>query len=170
MMRKFSFSCTVIIAFILFFSGYAIASKHPDGFMGIKWGTHASRFRIGFYDFEWKLYLEAPVQLERLKLLSKMQDVKELDGFPVEGIQYHFLDKRFSGVTIYFAADAWIEEKAYSDYLVKNFGENYAFDKNLGIAIWNFDDGFQVFAYFDVPRDTRMVLTLLTPQEVKYRR
>ena len=160
----------VMFVFLLSFVGSASALI-VNGFMDIKWGTDIRRFPgvdWNGLDVAWDSELQYP-STKRLIKLSRVHEITDTEGFPVDKVDYHFLDRKFSGFTIFFAEDAWIEFSKYHDYLLKHFGEPSYVSEDTGVWTWLEDNGGRVYAQFYPGKDIRMALEVLSPQEAKYR-
>ena len=73
-------------------------NNEPDGFRGIKWGTHISKIKNMVFGFTW----------EGKKLYSRQGEKKKIGDADIDGISYEFYNDKLSGLTIAI--------KGYSDF------------------------------------------------------
>ena len=64
--------------------------NEPDGFRGIKWGTHISKIENMVFGFTW----------EGKKLYTRKGEENKIGDADIEGISYEFYNDKLSGLSI----------------------------------------------------------------------
>ena len=85
------FNIMVICLTLLFIPISAFSfNNEPDGFRGIKWGTHISKIENMNYGFKW----------QGKKLYTRQGEKKKIGDADIEGISYEFYNDKLSGLSI----------------------------------------------------------------------